>query len=261
MGGASARDVAAVLALAGDLAEVVEDELLVDEVLRGLLEVIDGEVTGFNRCNLLTREASVRIQPCEPVFVALSARVPATMDDHPVLQHLVRTGDPRPCRASDLLSQQEWRATGIFAEVLAPMGTPHFLVIPIAVGRWGADGYVITRGGSDFSDRDRSVAEVLQAALVALHHRLVPRRPPAPTIPRQSDAVGPGGPLTPREVEVLRLVARGCTAQAVSSSLCISPRTVRKHLEHIYDKLEAHDRLLAVDRARGLGLIAGSRSV
>jgi DNA-binding CsgD family transcriptional regulator len=36
----------------------------------------------------------------------------------------------------------------------------------------------------------------------------------------------------------------------------ISPTTVRKHLEHIYTKLDAHDRLLAVNRAREFGLLA-----
>jgi ATP/maltotriose-dependent transcriptional regulator MalT len=61
--------------------------------------------------------------------------------------------------------------------------------------------------------------------------------------------------LTARELEVLRLVARGFTAVACGHVLRISPATVRKHLEHAYDKLGVHDRLLAVERARQLGVL------
>jgi DNA-binding NarL/FixJ family response regulator len=48
---------------------------------------------------------------------------------------------------------------------------------------------------------------------------------------------GPSTQLTPREVEVLRLLARGSTAKDIGRALGISPRTVHHHIEHIYDKL------------------------
>jgi DNA-binding NarL/FixJ family response regulator len=47
---------------------------------------------------------------------------------------------------------------------------------------------------------------------------------------------GPAG-LTRREIEVLRLLARGCSNKAVAARLVISPRTVGTHIEHIYAKL------------------------
>ena len=72
------------------------------------------------------------------------------------------------------------------------------------------------------------------------------------TLPRQRPSIGR---LTERELEVLRLVARGHTAVACGHLLRISPATVRKHLEHAYDKLGVHDRLLAVERARREGLL------
>jgi DNA-binding NarL/FixJ family response regulator len=46
----------------------------------------------------------------------------------------------------------------------------------------------------------------------------------------------PGG-LSDRELDVLRLVARGLTNKEVASSLEISVKTAGHHLEHIYDKL------------------------
>jgi DNA-binding CsgD family transcriptional regulator len=62
--------------------------------------------------------------------------------------------------------------------------------------------------------------------------------------------------ITPRELAVLGELARGVTAAVISRRLGISERTVHKHLEHIYGKLEVTDRLSAVLRARDAGLIA-----
>ena len=61
--------------------------------------------------------------------------------------------------------------------------------------------------------------------------------------------------MTPREARVLELLAAGLTATAIGHACRISPRTVRKYLENIYAKLSCHDRLLAVRRARELGLV------
>jgi DNA-binding NarL/FixJ family response regulator len=55
--------------------------------------------------------------------------------------------------------------------------------------------------------------------------------------------------LTKREGEVLDLVARGQTDQQIAHELVISPRTVQKHLQHIYEKLGVPSRTAAVSRA------------
>ena len=47
---------------------------------------------------------------------------------------------------------------------------------------------------------------------------------------------GPAG-LTAREVDVLRLVARGLSSKEIAARLVISPKTVRNHIEHIYTKI------------------------
>ena len=54
----------------------------------------------------------------------------------------------------------------------------------------------------------------------------------------------PGG-LTPREIEVLRLVALGMTDAEVASRLFISPRTVSQHLRSVYGKLDVSSRSAA----------------
>ncbi|WP_409331579.1 response regulator transcription factor [Trujillonella humicola] len=49
------------------------------------------------------------------------------------------------------------------------------------------------------------------------------------------DVVHPAG-LSDREVEVLQLIARGAANRAVAAALAISPKTVGRHVEHIYAK-------------------------
>ncbi|MFI6744380.1 response regulator transcription factor [Nonomuraea sp. NPDC050451] len=62
-------------------------------------------------------------------------------------------------------------------------------------------------------------------------------------------------PLTARELAVLNLMANGLIAQAIANQLAISSRTVSKHIESIYRKLDTHDRTSAVLRAQTLGLL------
>jgi len=54
-----------------------------------------------------------------------------------------------------------------------------------------------------------------------------------------------------REVDVLRLVARGMTDAQIAETLFISARTVHKHLEHVFAKLGVRTRTAAVNRAFG----------
>jgi LuxR family maltose regulon positive regulatory protein len=63
-------------------------------------------------------------------------------------------------------------------------------------------------------------------------------------------------PLTPREHEVLQLLAAGLTNQEIADSLIISPGTVKKHAGNIYGKLGVHSRTEAAARARELDLLA-----
>lgn len=61
--------------------------------------------------------------------------------------------------------------------------------------------------------------------------------------------------LSAREIEVLRLVADGCTNRAVANRLGIGEATVKTHLVHVYEKLGVGDRASAVRTAWELGLV------
>ena len=58
-----------------------------------------------------------------------------------------------------------------------------------------------------------------------------------------------------RELEVLRLLADGHANQDIALALIIGVNTVKMHLQHLYDKLDVHNRVQAILRARALGLL------
>jgi len=63
--------------------------------------------------------------------------------------------------------------------------------------------------------------------------------------------------VSPREKEVLELIAKGCTNLEIASMLGISPNSIKMHLKHIFEKLEVVDRAEAVATAMRRGVIQG----
>jgi DNA-binding CsgD family transcriptional regulator len=61
--------------------------------------------------------------------------------------------------------------------------------------------------------------------------------------------------LSQAEARVLRFLQTSLSAPEIARELYVSVNTVRTHMRHLYDKLGAHRRLEAVDRARALGLL------
>jgi HD-GYP domain-containing protein (c-di-GMP phosphodiesterase class II) len=84
--------------------------------------------------------------------------------------------------------------------------------------------------------------EAVEAVLGAAGHRVLRRRD------------GPAG-LTQREVEVLKLLARGLSNKEIAERLVISPKTAGNHIEHIYAKIDASSRAAASLFAMQHGLL------
>jgi len=120
----------------------------------------------------------------------------------------------------------------------------------MAVLQAGANGYVLkTASTDDLIQAVRDVYEGKSALDPAITRKLMSNlfKDPDKKIVE---------PLTDRELDVLRLAAKGFTNKAIGVQLSISDRTVQGHLAHIFAKLQANSRTEAVMRAVSLGLIS-----
>jgi DNA-binding NarL/FixJ family response regulator len=61
--------------------------------------------------------------------------------------------------------------------------------------------------------------------------------------------------LTPRERDVLALLAAGCDSKTIATRLGLSVHTARDHVQSVLEKMDAHSRIEAVVRAGELGLV------
>ncbi|HZQ04307.1 MAG TPA: LuxR C-terminal-related transcriptional regulator [Gaiellaceae bacterium] len=71
----------------------------------------------------------------------------------------------------------------------------------------------------------------------------------------QGESAGPRPRLTPRQLDVLRLLGDGISARSIASMLWLTEATVRNHIRAVLRELGAHSQLEAVCRARCLGLL------
>ena len=116
--------------------------------------------------------------------------------------------------------------------------------------RAGARGYLVK--GSDHDEIINAIRSVASghavygwavAARIIEYFNTTPQ-PAPPTLPE----------LTSREREVLDLIARSMTNQAIATRLHLAPKTVRNHVSNIVTKLQVADRAHAILRAREVGL-------
>lgn len=120
----------------------------------------------------------------------------------------------------------------------------------MAVLQAGANGYVLKTGHADeLIQAVRDVHEGKSALNSTITRKLMSN-----LFQNQEKKIVE--PLTDRELDVLRLAAKGYTNKAIGVQLNISDRTAQGHLAHIFAKLQASSRTEAVMRAVSLGLIS-----
>ena len=119
--------------------------------------------------------------------------------------------------------------------------------------RAGASGYLVKDCSTDeIADAVRQAASedaTLSPELATAMLDEVRRIEPDP-VEADADRV-----VTKREVEVLQLIADGCSTPEVAERLFISQKTVKNHLASIYHKLDARDRTQAVLQAVRMGIV------
>ena len=250
------RRSAAPLELTHQLDGVVDRAEYLQLVAGTLMALLHADFVGRVALNLGSRSAEVERHPQNGRPGSDVARqLLALADGHPVVRsyRADRSPTPAPRRLSDVATRTELLRSPAYVELLRPGGAEHQLTILTTRTPTGGRAWTVNRSAADFTDRELEAACAVQPVLVLLD-RVVGARVAATT--DGTAAVQRLG-LTDRELQVLEHVSTGLTADTIARRLGISERTVHKHLENAYRKLDCHDRLVAVDRARELGVLPG----
>lgn len=218
-------------------------------VVRGL---IGADSCSYNDIAAPTRALGWRVEPAGVgEFPDAAAVFTAHLPEHPLLAHYQATGDGAATRISDICSDRQFRALGIYREFYRHAEVNHQLAITIAANGGGVLGVALNRHHREFTDTDRDLLELLRPHIARAHTltRALDDRTAAGPIPSAADGSGdPGRLLTVREHQVIALLAAGHDDRAIARRLQLSPRTVHTHLRHIYRKLEVTSRTAALAR-------------
>lgn len=177
--------------------------------------------------------------------------------EHPQVLHLGLGGGRATHPMSDALSRHDFLHTALYAAYCRHSGLEYAVAVPLFMDGRTLVSIVLNRRGVDFSARDCERLELLRPHLAFLYRQACAAAAPlsvasgasktVPPAPLQADPLP--ADLTPRECEVIRWLSCGKTDAEIAALLAISPRTVQKHLEHIYVKLGVETRTAAVMRS------------
>jgi DNA-binding NarL/FixJ family response regulator len=202
---------------------LVDDERLVRAGLRMILES-EREIEVIAEAND-GREAIATAETTPLDVVLMDIRMP-DIDGIEATRRILAGPEPRP----RIIALTTFDLDEYVYEALRA-GASGFLLKDAPEERLVAAIHVAAEGGSLFApSATRSLVE-------AFSRRSRHRRAAAP--PRLAE-------LTPRELEVLRLVARGLSNREIADALVLSEHTAKTHVAHILNKLELRDRVQAV---------------
>jgi DNA-binding NarL/FixJ family response regulator len=115
-------------------------------------------------------------------------------------------------------------------------------------------------GASGYLFKDTKASEISEAIKGAMEGRVHLSPQVAALLVNQIQPSGHIDPLTEREREVLRLLARGSSNKEIMQTLHITEATVKAHVRHILSKLGAQSRTQAILIAMRLGLVTAPSS-
>jgi DNA-binding CsgD family transcriptional regulator len=212
-----------------------------DDFASGLLEVVSqlvpSDTVTFNEVDLTHGTARILTTGPDPEPEQARAFVEHATDN-PLVAYQAGSGDGSPRRLSDFITARQFRRRPIYPLVYGPLGVESQLAFTIEESGQSLSGVALNRGHRDFSPRDVQVLALLRPLLAAMRA----------ASPDTEDENAAEQRLTPRQREILELVAAGASNTDVALMLGISPRTVAKHLELAYRALEVTNRTAAAAR-------------
>lgn len=216
-------------------------------VLSLVHRLVGCDAASYNEIDVTTGQFRALIDPADSVSDEISPAFERFVHQHPVIAHVANTGDLAAHTISDFLRPIEFHRLGLHGEFFGPLGFEDQLSTTLSVARGERIiGVALNRSGT-FAEQDRLVLDTMRPHFVtayqnamhysdALSERLLDH-------PFTGKAAASLDRLTDRQCEVLRLITQGYTNFKVAAELNISVGTVKKHVEHILERLQLSTRV------------------
>jgi DNA-binding CsgD family transcriptional regulator len=240
------------------LADIDQPGKLPEIVLPGVADLVGCDIVTYNEIPTAPGQAGYYLDyPNGCINPASLAAFEAHLQEHPLLKHYRAGGAGEPAKISDFLSQRRFHQLGLYSEFFRHIPVEYQIAFSLPDNQDGQlTAIALNRAGRDFSEDDRAVLTALSAPLGNALRRARDRHSAGAALATAgSDGLAD---LTDREIQVLQLAARGGTNLAIARTFDVSPRTVAKHLEHIYRKLGVTSRAAAVYRTTAIGQASGT---
>jgi DNA-binding CsgD family transcriptional regulator len=198
----------------------------------------------YNEVDLRQGTMRAVAEPHDPAFDHLGPAFGQFMHQHPVIRHVAQTGQRSPLAISDFLPPSSFRRLGLYCEFFRPLGLedqlsttfvalPGVRLVALALNR-----------GALFTERERAVLEMLRPHMARAYLNSV-RITQAMTSNGDPESAHRLAQLTDRQYDLLRLIAGGYTNAQAAEALDIRVGTVKKHVEHVLERLGVETRLAA----------------
>jgi DNA-binding CsgD family transcriptional regulator len=232
---------------------------------------VPGDMTIYALTDPRCPEVAGIFEPAHHELPGYTPQYMAFNNKHPIMLHFYRTRDFAAIRFEDAIGRRELENLDLYNEFFKPLKIHDMLAI-VHHDEQGREIAIATSRDRRFSERDRRRLEALRphisrafsnAGLLAQLGRqpfspaLLLREPAGSmriTRIARNKATAHLPTLTSREIEILRWISDGKTNPEIAITLGISPRTVQKHVEHLFVKLNVSSRTGAAMCAVELGI-------
>jgi DNA-binding CsgD family transcriptional regulator len=311
-----ASDTRRLLDLVADCAAAEDGHAFRGVLVDRATEIFAAQFASYQELDLRTLEhLNHVVEPADALPPTFFEELYAHVDDSPMVNHWIVSGDMAPAKESDFISQRAWRGRGM-GQLQRQVGAEDTLGY-IVIQNSRADALALHDKWGRFGERERALLGLLRDPLMRVRSALDERVRNKELLTRVLTASGPvalidgsgrvelaspaayellarydvavldegtlaardgtelvatkvddadgvvtlvleerrrpNPALTRREHEVLTLVRDGLTNPEIADRLAISVRTVERHLQNLYDKLDVRTRTAAVARAFGGG--------
>jgi DNA-binding CsgD family transcriptional regulator len=158
------RDLRAVLDVVGEIHDAQDREEFRSVLLPGVRRLVDTDYCSYNEVLAGGRVLAAFVEP--EIQETARAAWERHAAENPLLQRFVRTRDGRAYRFSDVVSHERFRRTALFQELYLPLGIDHQLAFTLPSAPDLTIGIALSRGGRNFSQRDREVLDLTRPHLI-----------------------------------------------------------------------------------------------